>query len=198
MGRIGVEAELHAPIGGEGSQSRPLALDRLDRPVDRLLESIDRFRHVDLFRRGVARVDRSLVERADPDAVVGLALEIEAFVEVGDERQVLEAGPSDPQLHHRSPFRHQADAGDSGPLGDLLAPGAGGIDEDSRFDFAGTGLDAPAALELARAPELGIGADDAPAAAHRRQAGIVEGGHLDVGAGAFKPGTVPLAPEARN
>ena len=30
-----------------------------------------------------------LVERADPDAVVALALEIEAFVEVGDERQVL-------------------------------------------------------------------------------------------------------------
>ena len=40
-----------------------------------------------------AGVDRGLVEQADPDAVVALALEIEAFVEVGDERQVPKAAP---------------------------------------------------------------------------------------------------------
>ena len=87
-GDIGIEAEFHAAVRGEGPEARPFALDRLDRPVDRLFEPVDRDSDVDFLGRGVAWVDRGLVERADPDAIVAFALEIEAFVKVGDERQV--------------------------------------------------------------------------------------------------------------
>ena len=48
------------PVGREGAQARPVALDRLDRPVDRLLEPVDRHGDVDLLGRGVARVDQSI------------------------------------------------------------------------------------------------------------------------------------------
>ena len=111
-----VEAELHWPVGREGPQAGPFALDRLDRPVDRLLEPVDGDGDVDFLGRGVARVDQRLVERADPDAIVALALEIEALVKIGDERQVAQAGASDPKLDHRPPLGARAPAGDSRAL----------------------------------------------------------------------------------
>ena len=90
-GSRGSKPNCIAPVGREASQSRPFALDRLDRPVDRALESVDRHRHVDFLGRGVARIDQGLVERADPHAIVALALEIETGVEVGHQRQVAQA-----------------------------------------------------------------------------------------------------------
>ena len=100
---IRIEAEFHAPVGGEGPEARPFPLDRLDRPVDCLFEAVDGDCDVQFLRRHVARIDRSFIQRADPDAIVALALEIEAFVKVGDERQVPEPAPPDSQLNHRSP-----------------------------------------------------------------------------------------------
>src|SRR5512139_619459 len=95
-----IESELHTAIRGKGSKARPLALDRFDRPVDRLFESIDGNCDVQLFSCRIARIDRRLVQRADPDAIVALTLEIEAVVEVGDEWQAPKILPPDSELDH--------------------------------------------------------------------------------------------------
>ena len=89
----GVEAVDRQPVGREAPEARPAPLDPLDRPVDHLLETVDRGRDVDLLRRRVARIGRDLVVRAEPDDAVALALEIEGAGGVIDQRQI-PAGPS--------------------------------------------------------------------------------------------------------
>src|SRR5207342_765998 len=95
--RIGIEAKFHCPVGRKGPETSPFALDGLNRPIDCPLETVDRGGDVDLFRGDVARLDLGFVQRADPNAVVALALEIEALMAVGDERDVAQAGAADPQ-----------------------------------------------------------------------------------------------------
>ena len=127
--------------GAKVRKPGPFALDRLDRPVDRFFEAVDGDRDVDILGHGVARVGQRLVERADPDAVVALALEIEAFVKVGDERQVAQAAPPDAQLDHGAAARFEPEARHPGALRHLVAPRARGIDQHAGRDRAGIGLD---------------------------------------------------------
>ena len=105
-----IEAVDRQPVGREAAQAGPAALDRLDRPVDHLLEPVDRGGDVDFFGRGVARVAVDLVVRAEPDAAVAFALEIES---AGRSRRSA-AGPqapsADSQLDHRPPLRRDARA----------------------------------------------------------------------------------------
>ena len=192
LGQSGSKPNFMRPSGRRSFQARPFALDRLDRPVDRFLEPVDGGGDVDLLRRGIAGVDRGLVERADPDAVVALALEIEAFVEVGDERQVPKAAPPTRSCTTVRRFGTRPMPVTPARVAHLLAPGAGGVDENRRGHRAGAGLDDPASIGLPRAQQFGIGPHDAAPPAHCGQAGVVEGRHLDVGAGRFIPGAGPL------
>ena len=75
-------------IRREAPKPRPASLDALDRPVDDLLEAVDRDRDVDLLGRSVARIARDFVVRAEPDRIVALPLEVKAPVGGIDERQV--------------------------------------------------------------------------------------------------------------
>jgi len=93
---VRIESEFHSPVRGKRSKAGPFALDRLDWPVDRLFEAVDGHRDVHFLRRRIAGIDGRFVERADPDAIVALSLEIEAFVEVGDEGEIPESRSPDP------------------------------------------------------------------------------------------------------
>ena len=151
-----------------------------------LFESVDRGGDVDFLGRGIARVDRDLVERADPDAVVALALEIEAFVRVGDERQVLEAASPDAQLDHGSPLRGEAQAAQRRTLAATWSPQAPaaltriGPLESSRRPARSR---QPSAVPLARGHQARARSRRRrPPARIARKTGGVEGGDLDVGA----------------
>src|SRR5690606_28785175 len=146
--------------------------------------------------RSVAGIDRRYVWRADPDAIVALPLEIEAFMAVGDEGQVFQAGAADAQLRHCPALRDQPDARYARALRDLFSPGAGSVDQNARGHFAGRGGESPALAGRLGTQQLGIGPHRPRAAAQRSKAGIVEGSDLDVGASALVPGANPLVTQA--
>ena len=185
--------------GAKVLQARPFALDRLDRPVDRLLEPVDRDRDVDFLGRGVARIDRRLVERADPDAIVALALEIEALVEVGDERQVAQARRGRPAAGPPSAACGCRPSGDTPARCATSSPHApAALTRIAASDRPGAGFDLPAAAR-ARAREASAASvrTSPPCRRIARQAGVVEGGDFDVGAARLVPGAGPLLAQAR-
>ena len=62
--RADVEAVDREPVGSEGPQARPAALNMFHGPVDDSFETVDRGRDIDLLGGRVARVRGDLVERA--------------------------------------------------------------------------------------------------------------------------------------
>ena len=61
-----VEAIDWQPVGGEAAQASPFPLHRLDRPVNRLLEAIDRDRHILLLWLGIAGIAHDFIVRTQP------------------------------------------------------------------------------------------------------------------------------------
>ena len=134
------------PVGREASEARPTALDRLDGPVDHALEPVDRDSDVDLLGRGVARIGRDLVVRAEPNRPVAFALEVEAAVGIVDQRQILEPRPPNSKLDHRPPLGLDPELLDSARLCDAVRPGARGIDQDWRLDASSRPRAAPSII----------------------------------------------------
>ena len=81
---------------------------------------------------------------------------------------------------------------DSAAAGDVVGPGAGGIDQDGRANRPGGGVDVPPVAGSLGRTQPGVGPDRAASPANRRQAGGMEGGDLDVGAARLEPGAGPL------
>ena len=75
-----------------------------------------------------------LVERADPDAAVALALEIETVVEVGDQRQIAQAAAADAQLDQRPPLRRIPIGATPQRAATSSAHAPAGIDQHRRAD----------------------------------------------------------------
>ena len=63
-------------VGRKAAQSRPFALDRGDWPVDNRLQAMNRDCDIDIFRRGVMRIDRRFVMRAEPHAAFALTVAV--------------------------------------------------------------------------------------------------------------------------
>src|SRR5207237_7481307 len=118
-----IESEYRQPVRRKAPESRPTALDGLDRPIDDALKPVDRNRDVEFIGRRVARIRGSLVVRADPDPVVTLALEIESLERIIDERQVAHPGPADSQLGDGPPIRANPKRRSPATGRDVVGPG---------------------------------------------------------------------------
>ena len=163
-----------------------------------MLEAIDGDGDVDFFGRGVARVGKRFVERADPHRIVALALEIETGVEVGDERQIGETRAPDSKLDHGAAARLERDSRQTRANRDLVGPGPGRVDDDRGDDVAGAGLGDPSLARALGREEGRAGPHLTPATTNRGEAGGVEARHLDVGAARLEPGAGPLLAKPRH
>ena len=177
-----IEPEHRQAVGREAPEARPAAFDRLDRPVDDRLEAVDGGRNVELLGRCVAGVAGGLVVRADPDAIVRFALEVESLERVVDQRQVAQARPADSQLRDRPPVRADTErptpqrrATSSAQAPAALTMTCGGQMLRTRFHD-------PSFARAARRVERRRAQDLSAAAPEMSEASLVQSGDVDVGA----------------
>ncbi len=192
-GHVRVEAVHRDPIGREASKAGPASFHCLYRPVDNLLEPIDRERDIDLLRRCVARIAVDLVVRAKPDAPVALALEIEGALGVIHERKIAQSGPSDPKLDHRPSLRGNAERTHTASFGNRVRPGPGRIDNDGGLGLRSVGQsNGPGPILEYGGIERGIRCHRPAQAPEAAKKSGVQAGDVDVRTSGLEKSPAPL------
>ena len=143
------------------------------------LDPVDRERDVELLGLDVARLDRRRVGgRAQQQP--GFRLEIERLVDVDHQRPGALDRDRGLEQESRAALGHEAERGDAGERGELVGPGAGGVDQHRGLEAAGPGLDPPGRAVGREAGHLGL--DDQPAAAGAQalEIGLVDRSDVEV------------------
>ena len=155
-----IEAVNRDAVRSETSKARPAPLDRFHGPIDDLLEPVDCQGDVDFFWRSIAWVALDLVVRAEPDAPIAFALEIESAVGVIDKRKLSKTRSPDSKLHHRPSLRRNAKRPDPAGARNRVGPCSGGVDDEPRLDRRSIGqADCPSSIAEHRAVERGVRCD---------------------------------------
>ena len=173
-------------------------IDTLYRPVNYLLEPVDRQCNVDFLRRGIARRAGRFIMRAEPDASV-FGFEVEAAIDVEHQWQVRRHAVRHDQLRHAAAIGPNAKRARACQLGDRIGPCPRGIDQRLAPHPAPVGqLQVPAPGAALCRYQRGAAPQFGPGMARLRQIVLMQTGNIDIAGTRFTRTAGPFGAQAGN